>query len=309
MKISIAICTWNRADMLRDTLQSLKLALCNAQSEVEIIVVNNNSTDDTDRIIKDAMKSMPIHRVYEPKPGVSNARNTAMMVASGEFLIWTDDDVIVHPNWLHAYECAFNSYPDVAFFGGPIKPMVESIPPEWLSAALNKIPYVYSILDLGKQPLQIKNETQLPYGANFAVRTIIQQLYHYNPELGRQPSCLWLAGEEAEVQLSMLDEGYTGWWIPNACVEHRLPNKRLTIRYLVKHGIGLGRTIVKTNLEVNRPNKLFLGSPILEWKKFFHSLKKTIVNRMRKNPDIWVPAIHNLSVNVGKLYESSIKSR
>ena len=295
--------------MLRDTLESLKPALSNLHYEVEIIVVNNNSTDDTDKVIKEAMYSMPIRHFFEPIPGVSNARNTAMMAATGEFLIWTDDDVIVHPNWLHAYECAFKRYPDIVFFGGPILPKPESIPPNWFPAALNRIPYAYSILDLGKQPLQIINETQLPYGANFAIRTSIQRLFRYDTELGRQPSCLWLAGEEAEVQLSMLEAGYKGWWIPDACVEHRLPKKRLTIRYLIKHGIGLGRTIVKTNKETHSTNKLFFGSPILEWKLFFRAIIKVLIKRIRKTPDTWVPSLHNMSVIAGKLYESSEKHR
>ena len=295
--------------MLHDTLESLKPALSNAHSEVEIIIVNNNSTDNTDNIIREAMCSMPIRQLFEPNPGVSNARNTAIKAANGEFLIWTDDDVIVHPNWIRAYECAFKRYPDITFFGGPILPKPESNSPEWLPAALDRIPYAYSILNLGKQPLQIKNETQLPYGANFAIRTSVQRLFNYDAELGRQPSNLWLAGEEAKVQQSMLDAGYKGWWIPDACVEHRLPKNRLTIRYLVKHGVGLGRTIVKTNKKLPTTKKLFFGSPILEWKLFFRNLKNVLIKRISKTPDIWLPALHNVSVRAGKLYESSEKHR
>ena len=160
--------------MLHDTLESLKPALSNAHSEVEIIIVNNNSTDNTDNIIREAMCSMPIRQFFEPNPGVSNARNTAIKAANGEFLIWTDDDVIVHPNWIRAYECAFKRYPDITFFGGPILPKPESNSPEWLPAALDRIPYAYSILNLGKQPLQIMEQTLL-YEQVFSVYLIMMQ--------------------------------------------------------------------------------------------------------------------------------------
>ena len=304
MKISVVICTWNNANMLHDTLASIKQALSNAKAEIEILVVNNNSTDSTEKVIASWMCKLNIRSIFESNPGLSNARNTAINNITGEFIIWTDDDVIVDKNWLSAYEHAFKIYPKSTFFGGPILPKVESTPPNWFKSVIEKIPYVYSILDQGNGPFQILRETQLPFGANFAVRSSVQNSFRYDPNLGRQPSCLLLAGEEAVFLNSLVEANHQGWWIPNAIVMHRLPKKRLTIRYLIKHGIGLGRTIVRTDNQKDIDSFESKFIPILaKLKIFLVATKKTFYYLLKKSSNHWIPALHNASVQAGKLYE------
>ncbi len=295
MKISVAICTWNRANMLRDTLNTLGHALSNVKSEVEVIVVNNNSTDDTNHVLQEASRTLPLRCVFEPNPGVSNARNTAVRMAAGKFIVWTDDDVSVHPNWLYAYERAFERYPNCSFFGGPILPKFEDVPPVWLPAILDQIPHVFSVLDFSSQPFQIMHSSQLPFGANFAVRTKIQRQFHYDPTLGRQPSHCFLASEETVVMESMLKAGHVGWWIPAARVEHRIPKRRMTIQYIIKHGFGHGCTITRIN-----PKRMKL-------RKFLNVIRKAVVARITEAPEIWIIAIYRASAYAGKIFESAKK--
>lgn len=304
MDISVAICTWNRADMLKDLLNSLKLALAYTRCNVEIIIVNNNSTDATDDVIKAAMCTMPVRRVFEPNPGLSNARNTAVKSASGKFIIWTDDDVIVQPNWLHEYERAFESYPNASFFGGPIVPKFDDTPPPWLISAWDKICHVYAIRDLGTKPLQIVHPKLLPFGANFAVRMQEQKQFHYDPALGRQPSNMSLCGEETALLTSMLAVGHVGFWVPTASVEHRLPKARMSMRYLVKHGIGMGRTLIMMDSESNCSKMQFIKAWLKVARNFLFAVKTAVAYRIKKTPNDWAPAIHKASMLAGKLYES-----
>src|SRR5690242_2260831 len=134
MTLSVVICTWNRATLLERALTSIASAEPPTVAW-EVIVVNNNCTDGTEHVIERFTSRLPIKRVFEPTPGLSNARNAAIAVAQGHYLIWTDDDVLVSADWVIAYERAFKRWPDAAFFGGPIRPCFEGTPPRWLSSS------------------------------------------------------------------------------------------------------------------------------------------------------------------------------
>ena len=93
MLITIAICTYNRADSLSRTLQSLAAMRLPPRVDWEVVVVNNNSTDHTDAVIASFSGSrLPIRREFEPRRGLSRARNRAVDTADGDYILWTDDD-------------------------------------------------------------------------------------------------------------------------------------------------------------------------------------------------------------------------
>jgi len=133
MLITVAICTWNRAALLDQTLAEMRNLSVPEGVDWELLVVNNKCTDATDETIAKYSQSLPIRRLYEPEAGVSNARNCAVREARGEYIMWTDDDVLVAPNWMTAYVAAFHAFPDAAIFGGDIKPWFEGDSPAWLT--------------------------------------------------------------------------------------------------------------------------------------------------------------------------------
>src|SRR5262249_10345499 len=106
MKLSVAICTWNRAKLLEQCLDRLANA-SPPTADWELLVVNNNCSDNTDGVLDSFAARLPVRRIFEPKQGHSNARNAAVRSASGDYIIWTDDDVLVDKEWLVAYERAF----------------------------------------------------------------------------------------------------------------------------------------------------------------------------------------------------------
>ena len=93
MLVTVAICTLNRAESLRKTLASLVAMRLPEQMEWEVVVVDNGSTDHTDKVITDFAERLPIRREYEPQRGHTPARNRAVGAAKGEYIVWTDDDV------------------------------------------------------------------------------------------------------------------------------------------------------------------------------------------------------------------------
>src|SRR4051794_11458108 len=100
--ISIVVCTCNRAAKLANLLDSLMRMEVPAGVSWELIVVDNNSTDDTARLLKDvaARNALPLRHCFEPRQGLAIAHNLAMAVVKGEIIALTDDDCRVSPDWL-----------------------------------------------------------------------------------------------------------------------------------------------------------------------------------------------------------------
>src|SRR5262245_59034882 len=125
MRISVVICTWNRAALLDQPLAHFANLRIPAGTDWELILVNNRCTDATDEVLARHDDRLPLVRLYEDRPGKSFAANRAVDHGSGELLLWTDDDVLVDPGWLEAYVRAAEQYPHATFFGGTVEPLFE----------------------------------------------------------------------------------------------------------------------------------------------------------------------------------------
>ncbi|WP_338734891.1 glycosyltransferase [Asticcacaulis sp. DW145] len=241
MLISVIICTRNRANQLRRVLDSASELIVPEPINWELIVVDNGSTDDTKAVCNLYQENLPIKYVFESSPGLSLARNKGVAAAQGEYICWTDDDVIIDPLWLQAYYQAFRKYPHSALFGGVIDPLTEIALPEWWKLNENTLDSVLAKLNLGnvERPLTLDKDL-LPYGANFAVKTAEQRKWLYDLHLGVSPNQNRL-GEETEVMRSIL-KTEEGVWVPGAIVSHVIPKERLSFKYLAKYFKSAGET-------------------------------------------------------------------
>ena len=116
-------------------------------------------------VIKAFADRLPIRREFEPERGLSHARNRAVDAAKGDYIVWTDDDVVVAPGWLAAYIEAFRRWPEAAVFGGPIIPRYAPPVPKWLIGGEVLLHEVLSFRDFGDAdlPLSIPDK-RLPFG-------------------------------------------------------------------------------------------------------------------------------------------------
>src|SRR4029450_8110357 len=121
MLVTIRICTWNRAALLRQALAALTRSALPSELEWEVLVVDNGSRDGTAAAVGEFRERLPIRSVVEPQPGLSNARNRCGEEARAAYTLWTADDVIVAPGWLQEYARAFARFPAAAVFGGPVR--------------------------------------------------------------------------------------------------------------------------------------------------------------------------------------------
>lgn len=242
--ISIAICTWNRCALLRQTLKSLqKLAVPN-DVDWEVIVVDNNSTDSTSVIAQQFASELPIRYVLEENQGLCHARNRALAESHGEYIAFIDDDVIVHTNWLTDYLAAGRRWPDSAYFTGKVMPWFENQPSEAVATVMNELAGVEWLgYDLGREERRLL-ATEGPRGANMMYRKRLIKDIYFDQAFGRQKNEV-IFGDESDFCSRIHAKGLYGVWVPNAALEHYVPKARTEKKYLRNFFIGLGISMVR----------------------------------------------------------------
>ena len=305
MYVTVAICTWNRAKLLDQTLSEMQKLRIPEGVGWELLVVNNNSTDETDEVIARHSGRLPIRRLVEPKQGLSNARNCAVAAAQGELILWTDDDVLVDPEWLAEYVRAARAWPDAAFFGGPVRPWYEGTPPRWLTRAWPRVANAYATRDLGEEPFWF-DKTRVPFGANYAMRISVQRHYPYDPSLGRKGDGM-LGGEETALLRNVLADGLKGIWVPDAEVRHFIAAERQTTRYLRGFFHGQGVFQARQRPGNARARRVF-GRPLWLLRRAVEQECRYRLHRLVAGPEVWIDDLIRASTTWGRLSGSTRES-
>lgn len=300
MSLTVAICTWNRAALLRRTLESLTAQRKLEDTPWELLVVNNNCTDETDDVISAFKSRLPMRGLHEPNPGLSNARNKAIGAATGDYIVWTDDDVVVCPEWLSAYAQAFLAWPDYSVFGGPIRPEFEGNPPSWLVSVWPQIQGAYAIRDIDPANGGLAIVTgKEPFGANFAIRSDLQRQHPYDARLGKSPLHPSLGGEEAAVIRAILASGHRGRWVPDAVVRHWVPRTRQSIRHIRDYWRGYG-TYKAMSIDFST-ERFILGVPRWMLRARVEYEIRYRAGRIFRKPDKWIHDLIRLGFTEGQL--------
>ena len=228
---TVVIATYNRSSLLADTLRSLSEQIQGMEG-LEVVVVNNNSTDDTNLVAASYENHLPRFRVVvELHQGLSHARNRGVCEAKGEMVIFLDDDVELAPDWLTELLAPFHD-PSVAVSGGKVMPFGMQAFPEWLPKEYG---YLASVFD----PADSVCEIEKVMGANFAVRRqLFDEVGLFDVKLGRKGSKL-LGGEEVELFKRIRDAGYKIVYTPNSVVWHKIAEK-LKPEYIETYAYWLG---------------------------------------------------------------------
>jgi glucosyl-dolichyl phosphate glucuronosyltransferase len=239
--LTVAICTHDRAWQLQGALEALAAAAPPMRLDWEALVILNACHDESAAVVESFKSRLPIRAVAEPRPGISMARNRAVECATGDFILWIDDDVRVTRDWLRRYEAAILAWPDASVFGGKVCASPEAPVSPWFYPALSTFGSVFGNLELpGFEDGASIAAQFLPIGANYAIRTEVQRRYRYDPDLGRVPGRRLRNHEETSVLASVLGDGHEGRWIPSAQVEHVIPPGRQTTAHVRAYFLGNG---------------------------------------------------------------------
>lgn len=232
LSASVILCTRDRSSSLFRTLTSICAAAENVSENWELLVVDNGSKDDTQDVILQFADRLPIRCVEEPRAGLSNARNAGVAASAGDFIIWTDDDVHVDPNWLSVYFETFRLSPEHAIFGGKATPIYDAPAEDWFTGSESALGSLLAIRDEAAWTFITKG--RVPYGLNYAIRGKEQRSHLYDPNLGVAPGRR-RGGEELAVINSILEQGYTGLWNWGAHVHHVIPSSRQGEEYIKEY--------------------------------------------------------------------------
>lgn len=230
VEASVIVCTYNRCASLAETLEALAAQAVPAAFEWELIVVDNNSRDATRATVERFAVAKPGLRVryrFEGRQGLSHARNHGIDAATGEFVVFTDDDVLPAPDWLATLVGGMRRF-DAAAAGGYIEPLWQAQPPPWLTERF------YGFLALRTDavgPREVHDEAEMPFGASLAfARRIFSQVGVFDPALGRKGQVL-AGGEETDMLMRVVALGARVMYFPEARVRHKVEAFRLTKSY------------------------------------------------------------------------------
>lgn len=229
ISITIAICTFNRAKYLAVTLNSIA-EMVKGDVKYELIVIDNNSSDNTASIVKNSRYIGLIYHL-ERNQGLSHARNHAISIAKGDYIAFLDDDVIVDKLWLVNLQKLLKicKETNVNIIGGRVKLLYESGKPQWMNEDMENY---LSKLDYEKEGF-VKFPKQHIVGANFIFKTVLFSKKKFNINLGRIGS-KQLSGEEIEICIFFQLSGQKIFYSPEISVEHIIPQERATEKYLLE---------------------------------------------------------------------------
>ena len=259
-EVSIVIPTYNRSKLLRAAVNSILGQ--ESQTSYEIVVVDNNSNDDTKLVVESLIQRHPgkVRYVVETKQGNAHARNLGVTTAKGAIIAFIDDDVTVENNWLSVLKGILDSREDVSFVGGRVLPEWSGAPPAWLTP--EHWPPL-ALLDYGPEELPIAGTN--PPGlltANIAFRrnvfaaigTFSSQLQRVKDHIGSM--------EDTEFLLRVCRSGKKGIYVPDMIVRAPVDGERLTKAYHRRWHTGHGHFYAVLNdSEWERSRFYLMGVP------------------------------------------------
>ena len=265
MRVSVILCTYNRCESLRTALQSVAACRFPDPASWEVLVVDNNSKDQTRAVVEEFVRQYPgrFRYLFEPQPGKSHALNSGIQEARGDILAFMDDDVTVDPGWLQTLTNVLQS-PEFAGVGGRILPERSFAPPAWLSMENRYALAPLAIFDLGTEAHQLPEP---PFGTNMAFRKEMFVKYGgFRKDLGPRPGSE-IRGEDTEFGDRILLAGERLWYEPAAVVYHSLPANRLRKEYFLKWWYDKARADLRADPDFNKPRLRFAGAPLVFYRR------------------------------------------
>lgn len=239
LALSVVICTWNRSERLARTLSSLITSEPLPLTRVEILVVDNASSDDTKGVVEQ-FAGAGVRYAYEHSAGLSHARNLGVRLSRSDWILFLDDDVEVERDFFSRYLRELLHNTNYGFFGGPIIPDFEGEQRRWTPYIMESHGWVYSCLDLGP-PSREFGPLQVPFGANLCIRRQLLLETPFSPDFGYRHGQL-IPGEETTVISQLREAGVRGKWLSDCAVRHCLPRARNELMYLLRRAFGQGRS-------------------------------------------------------------------
>lgn len=228
--VSVIIPTFNRGQYLAITLDSF-INQSYPKDKYEIIVSNNNSTDNTREIIENyCSKNKNIRTIFEARQGVHYARNSAAKIAKGDMLYFTDDDMIADRFLIEEIVKVFDLDTQIGTATGKVIGKFEVDPPEWVKKHL--INGYLSLTEKDKPEELIITKNDLVYSCHQAIkRDVFFKSGGFNPE---NTAGVWIGDGETGLNIKVKKLGYKFAYTSKSIIYHIIPESRTTLKYLIR---------------------------------------------------------------------------
>lgn len=242
-KVALVVCTYNRCDTLAQLLGNLAHMRLPPGGRVTMVVVDNNSSDGTADIVASFQPRLPLVYVFERRLGKAFALNAGLgAIGDSDVVVFTDDDVVLPPEWLTRFMSAFDALPRYGWFGGRVlSSWPGGRPPSWLHDDTRAALAGYFVdYDLGQQSRPYVDGDRLPTGAAMAVRNdVFEKIGVFREDLGPRGKRRGV-GEETELLERAIAAGYRGFYVADACCHHPVDPRRMRWTEFFLFGIGKG---------------------------------------------------------------------
>jgi len=259
IEISVIICTYNRSDYLPAAIKSC-IRQTMDDKKYEILIIDNNSTDGTEKIVRCFQKEYRNIRYFkEESQGLNFARNRGAAEAEGRYVAYLDDDARAEPDWLTNMIKTFRRQnPQPVCAGGCVRLDWEGPVPDWFPQEFNAL---MAFVDHGSSGFYLKygEEGHFLIGTNMAFqRDVLIDMNGFRTAYGRKKRRT-ISGAETELVNRLLLQGLPVYYSPDAAVTHTVVPERRTRRFLIKRMFGDGATQPLMDLETER----FCSTPLI----------------------------------------------
>jgi glycosyltransferase involved in cell wall biosynthesis len=260
----VVVCTYNNASSLDLTLEALRLQRVKGGVNWGILVVNNNSTDETEAVVErhaeDAI--VPLRIVREPEQGLTPARLRGVKSTTADWIAFVDDDCLLAEDWVQRAAEFARAHPDCGGFGGRVVLEWEEAPPEFVT----RYGWAFAEQDYGPEATRL----DCLAGAGFVIRreALVETGWLDRQFLADRIGEKLISGGDVEMALR-LGARHDLWYTPALRLRHRIPARRTTLRYLqdVTYGLGSSKLLGDSMLWTGSYRRWLLTSVLAsrEW--------------------------------------------
>ncbi len=288
--ITVIIPTRNRAELLRNALESITSQIY-PSSEFEVIIVNNASTDHTVGVVDSFLTRFAhIRCVYEPELGLHAGRHRGLKEAKGDVLVYVDDDIIATPSWLSAIAENFIDS-KVVMVGGNNFPEFQGDVPDWLQKLwLRPSMGGHGIGSLSILSLPEGHRSFSPYyvwGCNFSIRKqVLLDAGGFHPD-GMPPELIRFRGDgESHVSGYVIKQKLNCSFDSRASVYHAVTSERMTFDYFRQRSFNQGISDSYTRLRNQSRFKMLTTYPFIIGRRLFGPLFHFMKQDQERDPEI-----------------------
>jgi glycosyltransferase involved in cell wall biosynthesis len=262
--LSVVLSTYNRGALLKNALDRLLLQETSG-IDYEILIVDNNSSDDTKQVVLSYIeRDVHFRYIFEPRQGLSFARNAGIAAARSDLIVFCDDDVEVSPTWLQKNYDASVRFPEADYIGGRVLPIWSGPVPAWVKRTMAP----FALSDLGDDALIVSPaKPHCLVGASLAVRRrALTKAGLFSIETQRVKNEIG-STEDFDWQIKVWAYGGHGVYVPDIVCKTEVPRDRLSKSYHRRWHLGHG----KFNAIARRPqwdgDRRLLGVPAFMYRQ------------------------------------------